>query len=607
MATSDEVTRRRFLAATGSVASAVAVAGCSSANDPEPTETSDGTDSTEEPTETESQGGQSNGRYLQFLSSGVRTLDPIPATTASDAEVAVNVLDGLINYPDGKPEVEPLLATDYTVSDDQTTYEFSLKEGVQFHNGTELTAADVLYSWERLAASENSGRDYYLLDTLGVEHEADEEGNYVPESMAVEAVDDYRVRVTLTEPFHAALQVLAYSAFAVIPEGIVGDIDGYDGEMTQAEFSKKPVGSGPFSIEEFTTNTSVTVARFDDYHGKVAEVAGIEWSIMTDTGARYNAAMNENIDVFPMPTAHYEPDKITVEETDDRGRESGTYGPVRNGKTLNYLRVPTISSSYIGFNTGVIPKPVRQAVAYAADQELLNAQVFKGRNVPATHFTPPSIYPGGVTAYNEHAKDYPYGADESRLDDARQVLEEAGYSDSNRFEFTLSTYTAEWEQVAEILRDQLAGVYVDIEIKRTEFPVLANQLLSGNIEAYTLGWSFDWPAPDNFLQLLYPPKTDTSAENNVGFTNWSDTESARRATDAWDEKIAANPGPGEAATAARNEAYVTIEEANWEDMVQLPVYHESEELFSYQWVEYPKFGSGGSQRQMKNDFRFTGE
>ncbi|SFL34852.1 peptide/nickel transport system substrate-binding protein [Halogranum rubrum] len=611
MAASDELTRRRFLLATGGVGSAVALAGCSSQNDPSNDDggTADtGTESETETTEsTSGNGDTSSTQTLNLLSSGVRTLDPIPATTSSDAEVGVNIFDGLITYPNGEPNVEALLATDYEISDDGTTYQFSLKDGVTFHNDATFSAADVVYSWERLAASPNSGRDYYLLSTLGVAHETDDEGNYVPGSMAVEALDESTLEVTLTEPFHAALQVMAYSAFAVLPEGVVGDIDGYEGEMSQEEFATNPVGCGPFEFESYTSGTSVSVTRFDGYHGTKASVAGVKWSVIPDPSAQYNAAMNENLDAFDIPTSQYDSAKISVSETDDRGREVGTYGPARNGKTLNYLRVPTISSSYIGFNTEIIPKPVRQAVAYVANQQLFNERVFKSRNVAATHFTPPTIYPGGVAEYEKHAENYPYGVDETRLDEARAVLEEAGYSDSNRFEFTLSTYTAEWESVAKILRDQLTSVYVDVVIKRTDFSVLANQLVNGNAEAYTLGWSFDWPTPDNFLQLLYPPKTDTSSGNNVGFTNWGGTDAATRATEAWDEKVASNPGPSDAAEQARNEAYVVIEEANWEDMVQLPVYHESEELFSYDRLSFPKFGSGGSYRQKKNEFTLSEE
>ncbi|NHN57585.1 ABC transporter substrate-binding protein [Halorussus sp. JP-T4] len=534
------------------------------------------------------------------------TLDPVRATDTASGEVIQQVFDALMNYPNGQTNVQTLLATEYELSDDLRTYTFNLKQGVQFHNGDELTAQDFVYSWERLAASEQSRRAYFILDSIGVKHSTDGEGNYVPGSMAVRAPDDYTLELELAEPFHATLPMLAYTSFAAVPEGLVGDIEGYDGQLSYQEFSKsQPVGCGPFAFENWESATETSVSRFENYHGNVADVERVHWQIMSDANAIYTYAMNKNADAFNIPTSFYNPNQVNVERTDDRGRQVGTYGPVRNGETLEYLGVSTIDTYYIGFNTNRVEKPARQAAAYAMNQQQLVDQVFKGRGDPAYHLTPPAIYPGGPDAATQHAsQNYPYGYNETRLDQARQVMEEAGYGPNNRYQFTLTVYQASntWPQVAQLLRDKLASAHIDMNIQSAPFSTLLQRGRQGNLQAYSLGWVMDWPAPDNFLQLLNPPQTDTSQDAPISYVNWSDTQASQRARNAWNT-IQQNPAPTDQAEQQRNQAYVQMEEANWEDVTMLNVYHQLEQRFWYDNVQFPKFGAAGTSRQMFNNVR----
>ncbi|WP_135825243.1 ABC transporter substrate-binding protein [Halorussus ruber] len=587
MSEKSNMSRRSFLKATGGTASAVALTGTAAG---------------QETTTTQQDGGGADGTLNLINTGTMSTLDPVKATDTASGRVIQQVFDALMNYPDGAIDVETQLAQGFEQSDDFTTYTFNLKQGAQFHGDYgEVTAQDFIYSWERLAASEESRRAYFILDSIGVQHETDDEGNYQPGTLALEAVDDYTLRVTLEEPFHATLPMLAYTAFAALPEGILGDIEGYDGEMEYQEFAtSNPIGAGPFQFETWQPNDEAEVSRFADYHGQAAQIEAVNWRIIEDDNAVYTYAMNQNADYFPIPTPFYDPNKVNVEETDDQGREIGTYGPVRNGETVNYLAVATINAFYIGFNTARVEKPVRQAAAYAMNQQQVIEQIFKGRGQAAYHFTPPNIYPGGPDAYTQHAEqNYPYGYNQTQLDQARQVMEEAGYGPDNQYEFTFTIYSGSdtWSQTAQLLRDQLASAHINMTIESAPFSTLLQRGREGNLQAYSLGWIMDWPAPDNFLQLLNPPQTDTSQDAPISYVNWSGTEAAQQATSAY-EQIRDNPAPTDEAEAARNESYVTIEEANWEDVVFLPVYHETDERFWYDNVEIDAFGAAGPSRQM---------
>jgi len=612
MPRSSSMERRSFLKATGSAAAAAALAGCSSDSDETEgaeEETGGGTDSTD------SNGGdvgtdlKQDGDLWRVNTGTMTTMDPIEATDTQSGIVIQQMFDPLMNYPDSQPAVEGLMAADYEVSEDFTTYTFQLKDAT-FHNGDTVTASDFVYAFERLTASENSSRAYFVLDSLGVTHETttetvdgEEQEVYKSGTLGVEAVDETTLEIQLESPFASTLEMLAYSSFAPVPEGTVGDIEGYEGEMTQAEFSSSnPIGNGPFEFDTWNSGTEARVSAYDDYYGESPSIDGVHFAVIENDSANYNYAMNRNADIFELPTAQYDPGKVSVEEEDDEGRQIGTYGELRNGDTANYTAVSNIGVFYLGFNMASVPKPVRQAVAYSMNQHTVVEQVFKQRGEPAYNFTPKSIFPGGAQNYNDRAEnEYPYGYDDSQLGEARSVMEEAGYGENERLGIELTIYeSGVWSETASILRDQLQSVYIDLEVNQAPFNTLLERGRNGELEMYSLGWVADWPAPDNFLQLLNPPQTDTSLDFPISYVNWQpeNGDAAQQATEAY-QSIADNPAPTEEDQAARNDAYIQMENANWEDVAMLPVYHELTELFWYDHVDFtPPAGMGPSRQKM---------
>ena len=636
-------TRRRFLQATGGVAAGVALAGCSGGGDGnggndsggggEGTAAGGGGDDTATPGDDTATSGEGNASgdgnesggqetqqmeanpdaTLQRINDTMTTLDPIASTDTASGRVVQQLYDALMNYPNGQATVEAQLAEGYELSDDQTTYTFNIKQDAQFHNGDQVTAQDFVYSFERLAQSSNSRRTYFILDSLGVQSEmtdpsGDAEPEYKPGSLALNAPDETTLEVTLNEPFHASLEMLAYTSFAAIPEGIVGDIESADGEMGYEEFStNNPIGAGPFTFEMWESGTEAEVSRFDDYHGGTPSIGGVHWQIIPDPNAQYNYFMEKNADFAEIPTAQYDPGKVSVEgEPNDLGQSFGTYGPMRNGETAQYGSVPEISSFYVGFNMATIPKPVRQAFAYVANQEQLVQSVFKGRGKASYHFTPPSIYPGGANAYTQHAEqNWPYGYNQTQVEQARQVMEEAGYGPDNQFTVQWTQYQSPtWLEMAKLFRDQLSAAHIEMEIQQADFSTLLTRGRSGNLDVYTLGWIADWPAPDNFLQLLNPPQTLTSEPAPTSYINWTQENgsAAQQAEQAY-AKVEDNQAPTDQAQQARNEAYIAIEEANWEDVGFLPIYHSLGERFWYDWVDIEMHGGMGGSRQAKNDVK----
>jgi len=184
-------------------------------------------------------------------------------------------------------------------------------------------------------------------------------------------------------------------------------------------------------------------------------------------------------------------------------------------------------------------------------------------------------------------------------------MEADGYSEDDKYQFTFTYYEqgeSTWGTMAERLRDQLASAHIDMQIDTAPFSSLLSRGRQGQLEAYSLGWIMDWPAPDNFLQNADPRKTDTSAEGGATglYVDWNEGAARQTAIDAWDQ-IQNNRGPSDDELQSRQEAYITMEEAMWEDAIMLPTHHRTDERFLYEWVDWEKFGFGGTSRAKCNN------
>lgn len=611
--THGEQSRRRFLTVTGTVAT-IGLAGCSGQQGDDPTETETtadgGTGSTTDETESggDSTTGQSNSLSLSIPEAS--NFDPVQIKGDGSQLVSDHVFEELFTLPDQGLTPEAQLVEGYELSADGRTYTFTLKEGVQFHDGTELTAADVVYSWERLAASENSQESQVILDGgFQIEHETttetvdgEQQAVYEPGTLAVEAVDERTVEVTLASPFFDALFWFAYGSLSPVPEGIVGDIDGYDGEVDYATFSSQaPVGLGPYEVDTVETGTELRLSAAPDYHGETPGPDAIEMQVVQSADTRFRRAANRNVDVFQLPSSRFDPGKVSISETRSLGQEVGTYGPLSNGATVNYSTWDDAYTAYFIFDCSRVERPVRRALNYAVDQQNFVEQGFKGVGEPAYHQTPPSVYPGGKEAYDRHAREnFPYGYREARVDQARRVMEEAGYGDSNRASITLTLYNDRnpdsYTRIADLIRAKAASIYVDLTIERAPFGTIIEEAIAGNLDMYTLGNGLEYPSATDMLKFGRP------YDGNLVRWREDPSDASERAAQAW-ATIQDNLGPGEEAEAVREEQFIAMEEAIWEDAIYLTNYHPRGQQFWYDDVDVPVQPSGFHDR-LYDDVQF---
>ncbi len=205
------------------------------------------------------------------------SLDPNLETTAPGAWVYFNMLEGLLTL-DEKMQIKPALATSYEVMS-PTKVRFKLRPGVKFHDGTPFNAAAVKFTFDRALRGTPPARWASLAGSLD----------------GAEVVDDLTVDVVTKEPYGPILRTLAMYCMGMVSPTAV--------QKMGADFSRAPVGTGPFKFVEWKTNTHVIIERNPDYWGDKALVDRVIFKVVPEEGARMIALQTGDADMvlFPRP------------------------------------------------------------------------------------------------------------------------------------------------------------------------------------------------------------------------------------------------------------------------------------------------------------------
>ena len=303
----------------------------------------------------------------------------------------------------------------------------------------------------------------------------------------LQVVDDQTFTVTLASPFAQFPVTVGYSAFYPLPESFFEDPDG---------FGAQPVGNGPLqATEEFVQGQGFTVTRYDDYAGEQpAQAESVEFRVYTDINTAYTDVQAGNLDVAPdLP-----PDAITSVEAEFGDR---------------YLEAPSSGFTYLGYPTydeRFADPRVRQALSMAIDRQAISDAIFAGSNEPADSFIAPV-----VDGYRDGACTYCV----LDVERANQLLDEAGFDRSQPVELWFNAgagHDAWVEAVGNQLRENVGIEYSlrgDLDFAQY-LPLLDERGVTG---PFRLGWSMDYPSPQNYLEPLYSAAALPPAGSNTTF------------------------------------------------------------------------------------------
>ncbi len=408
-------------------------------------------------------GIQRGGVLIAGLSADPQGFDSHTTSAYSSFEVLENVYDQLVTV-DENLNMVPSLAKSWEVSDDNLTWTFHLREGVKFHNGRDLTAEDVVYSYERIMDEETGSGVAWRFSSVE----------------SVEAPDDLTVVINLTEPSPNLLgRIGGYGGMAIIPREIVED----------GTVDTHPVGTGPFKFVEYVPGDHVTLEANPDYweEGK-PYLDGVTYKIIPDETVRLTNLQTGEVDwVDGLP-----PQRVT---------ELATSGEVIVDK------VSGGDYWYIGVNITREPFDdvrVRQAIAYAIDRAEVTAAAKWDTATPNQGPIPPDSF-----WYHDYQ---PYGQD---LEKARELLAEAGYPDGFETEFMPTSFYEETVRSAQVLQAQLSQIGIDAEIRTLEWGTWLEEQGAGNFDMYVCGWLGNID-PDDFF---YAQHHTDEVFNFTGYSN----------------------------------------------------------------------------------------
>jgi peptide/nickel transport system substrate-binding protein/oligopeptide transport system substrate-binding protein len=491
----------------------------------------------ERPPARETAPAHAGGVYRRPLGNDPATLDPARIRDIYSLAVAQQLFDGLVQF-DQTLSITPALAQFWVASRDGLTWTFTLRKGVHFHHGREVTADDVVYSFTRLVdpRTRSGGADLFM----GIEGApAFREGRArgIP---GLVAVNRYTVRVRLTEAPVPFVSILAVGQAKILPRELV--------EQQGDEFGRQPVGTGPFRFVRWEKGQAIVLAANPEYFEGGPRLERLVYRIFP--GERSDEVFRE----------------FQRGELEDSPIPSKEYRGILGSQRYQYVRRPMFSLRHYGLNTRMKPlddRRVRQALLHAIDREAIVAEIWLGRHALARGILPP-----GTLGFNPRLAGYAH--DPAR---ARDLLAQAGYPGGDGLPRIVIWSSARSDEILrehDRIRKDLLAVGVDTDFRyNNDWPSFSRAMAERRLPVFLRAWFADVPDPENFLVKLFH---SASPRNYSGYAN--------PAVDALLERARAEPD-----MARRVELYRRAEEAILEDAPLIPIWHHTYERLFQPYVK----------------------
>ncbi|WP_299441035.1 ABC transporter substrate-binding protein [uncultured Phycicoccus sp.] len=485
--------------------------------------------------------GQAGGEITVFGCNPQNPLVPQNTGETCGGDVLDQVFSKLVHYDadTAKPENDQAESIE---TEDNQNFTIKVKQGIKFHDGTELKAKNFVDAWNYAAYGPNGMYNGYFFEPvegfgdLQCTGDGDDpcagDGKPSAETLTgLAVVDDYTFTVKTTEKVSNLPVRLGYTAFAALPDAFFADPEA---------FGDKPIGTGPYKLDAWNKEQSIVLSKNADYAGDWAgKVDKITFKIYQEVDPAYNDVLANNLDIVTsIPASALIDDKYKSDL------------PERNAQKETGV-IQTITFAPTKVDPNYADPKVRAAISMAIDRETINQQIFNNTRVPATGWVSPVV--DGYKA-DQCGENCVYDPEK-----AKALLDEAGGFKGDKI--TLS-YNAdgghkEWTEATCNSIKQALGVdcvatgVVDFATFRAQ---IGDEKMKG---MFRTGWQMDYPSIENFLA----PLLKTGASSNDG--NYSNPE-----FDKLLDQAAAATDEAEA-----NSLYQQAEALLAADMPQIPMYY----------------------------------
>ena len=432
-----------------------------------------------------SSGEAASGGTINYAITNPTSIDPFDIEEFNGAAVASQLFDQLTVYDYDTEELKPSVAESWESSDDAATWTFHIKQGLKFHDGTDVTAKSFQYAWNRICNPKTTTApsvvSYHLAMVKGYDDVVN--GN-VEELEGLSCPDDYTLKVELTGPYADFPFVVCCTPLSPIPDCAKDNYDTY---------SKAPVGNGPFQMDgTWNDGQYINMKRYEDYAGvNSAKVDAVHFNIYKDTDTAFREFEAGNLDLCDVPAGRV---KETVEKY---GQSDDGYTGTPNKQTMVG---EVLYTEYLAYNVNdpiLSDKRVRQAMSLAINRQNLCDTLYEGFAQPAGDIVPPGIKGNDETTWQYCAYD---------VDKAGKLLDEAGYpagSDGMRgINLTIMVSSSNKTNEFEVLQGDWKAVGINVTIDQKEYASMLDDYVAGTFQLGSRGWTADYPIMDNFLQPL---------------------------------------------------------------------------------------------------------
>ncbi|WP_321112630.1 ABC transporter substrate-binding protein [Halorussus salinisoli] len=418
------------------------------------------------------------------------SIDPMKASDEFEAIMVHNVYDPLMYYNQkSPPEVIPWIAEDYSVSDDNKTYTLSIREGVKFHSGNDLTADDVVYSFRRMM---NMQQGFSFMWA----------GLVDPQN--VTKVDDYTVDVTLNNVFAPFIATLPYM-FIVDKEEVQANTKdsgdyGEQGDYGSEWLESNVAGSGPYELENRNRKTNIRLSKNEDWWGEFADgntYEQVDLNMIQEASTMVGMMEEGNADMS------------------EQWLPLESYQRLANHPDINVSTEATFSPMYVFMHNQRQPFDdvnVRKAMSHAFDYETVLNGIMAGESENLD-----GPLPSAMWGHNDDIETY-----ETDLDKAKEFIDQSQYSaDELDFTYTYVTGLTIRENIGLMLQSNLNELGVNMQIEKQPWSRIVsrhtNKSESPQMIATTL--SFSYVDPDVFLYPAWHSSQHGSWQSGSWYQN----------------------------------------------------------------------------------------
>lgn len=359
-----------------------------------------------------------------------------------------------MNNADG---INWFLATEYSVSDDNLTYTFKLRDDVTWSDGEKFTADDVVFTFEEMKKEENLGWAYSQLV-------------YPDGSVKIEKVDDYTVSFTF--PFITPTAIEMLSQVFIMPEHVYKDVQDFE----HNEYNMNSIGTGPYKLVEYQTGSYLKFEANESYFKGAPAIKNVVFRIIENSDTAILALQNGEVDAYQAT-----PQEVSKLDLDASNLQTFSYSEGRIG--------------YLMFNCNkVTDENVRKALLYALDKKPMNDAAFGSEEF---YLTPYTFLPLNSQFYSDNVEKY-----EQDIEKSKQMLEDAGVSGLKLKLGYISSDNVQSTQ-ALFIQEQLAEVGVTVELAGGDGTAVSNAMKDPNNEYdMYLGGYIMGIDPDTFASLF---------------------------------------------------------------------------------------------------------